>query len=175
EQEGSEVPLPEQLHADLRAALERTGITTLYAHQLEALRASETENVIVTSGTASGKSLAFNMPVLDAIARDPKSRAVYLYPTKALAQDQARKLAEIAPGALRPAICAGAAPREERPAIRRSANLILTNPDMLHVGVVPNHRNWGDVFANLRYVVVDDTHVYRGVFGCHAANGLRRV
>ena len=175
EQEAVEVPLPGQLHPDLRAALERSGIRTLYAHQLEALRASETENVIVTSGTASGKSLAFNMPVLDAIARDPKSRALYLYPTKALAQDQARKLAEIAPGALRPAIYDGDTPREERPAIRRSANLILTNPDMLHVGVVPNHGNWGDVLANLRYVVVDEAHVYRGVFGSHVANVLRRL
>ena len=175
EQEASEVPLPTQLHPDLRAALERSGITTLYAHQLEALRASETENVIVTSGTASGKSLAFNMPVLDAIARDPKVRALYLYPTKALAQDQARKLAEIAPGGLRPAIYDGDTPREERPAIRRSSNLILTNPDMLHVGVMPHHRNWGDVFANLRYVVVDEAHVYRGVFGSHVANVLRRL
>ena len=175
EEEASEVPLPDQLHPDLRAALERSGITTLYAHQLEALRASETANVIVTSGTASGKSLAFNMPVLDAIARDPKVRALYLYPTKALAQDQARKLAEIAPGGLRPAIYDGDTPREERPAVRRGSNLILTNPDMLHVGVLPHHRNWGDVFANLRFVVVDEAHVYRGVFGSHVANVLRRL
>jgi DEAD/DEAH box helicase domain-containing protein len=175
EQEASEVQLPDQLHPDLRAALERSGITTLYAHQLEALRASETANVIVTSGTASGKSLAFNMPVLDAIARDPKARALYLYPTKALAQDQARKLAEIAPGGLRPAIYDGDTPREERSAVRRGSNLILTNPDMLHVGVLPHHRNWGDVFANLRFVVVDEAHVYRGVFGSHVANVLRRL
>jgi DEAD/DEAH box helicase domain-containing protein len=175
EQEASEVQLPDQLHPDLRAALERSGITTLYAHQLEALRASETANVIVTSGTASGKSLAFNMPVLDAIARDPKVRALYLYPPKALAQAQARKLAEIAPGGLRPAIYDGDTPREERSAVRRGSNLILTNPDMLHVGVLPHHRNWGDVFANLRFVVVDEAHVYRGVFGSHVANVLRRL
>jgi len=175
EQEASEVPLPSQLDPGLREALERSGITTLYAHQLEALRASETADVIVTSGTASGKSLAFNIPVLDAIARDPKARAVYLYPTKALAQDQARKLAAIAPGGLRPAIYDGDTPREERPAVRRSSNLILTNPDMLHVGVLPHHRNWGDVFARLRFVVVDEAHVYRGVFGSHVANVLRRL
>jgi len=175
EQEASEVPLPDQLHPDLRAALERNGIRTLYAHQLEALRASGTGDVIVTSGTASGKSLAFNMPVLDAIARDPRARAIYLYPTKALAQDQARKLAAIAPGDLRSAIYDGDTPREERPTIRRSSNLILTNPDMLHVGVLPRHRNWGDVFANLRFVVVDEAHVYRGVFGSHVANVLRRL
>ncbi len=175
EQEAAEVPLPNQLDPGLRAALERNGVTTLYAHQLEALRAAETENVIVTSGTASGKSLAFNMPVLDAIARDPKVRALYLYPTKALAQDQARKLSEIAPGGLRMAIYDGDTPREERSAIRRQSNLILSNPDMLHVGVLPHHRNWGDVFANLRYVVVDEAHVYRGVFGSHVANVLRRL
>ena len=175
EREANEVPLPAQLSADLRDALERSGVETLYAHQLEALRASETENVIVTSGTASGKSLAFNMPVLDAIARDPHSRALYLYPTKALAQDQARKLAEIAPGGLRHAIYDGDTPREERPAIRRRSNLILTNPDMLHVGVLPHHRNWGEVLAKLRYVVVDEAHVYRGVFGSHVANVLRRL
>ncbi|HYI98510.1 MAG TPA: DEAD/DEAH box helicase [Thermoleophilaceae bacterium] len=171
----NQVPLPAQLDDGLREALAGVGITSLYAHQLEALRASETENVIVTSGTASGKSLAFNMPVLDAIARDPTARAIYLYPTKALAQDQARKLAEIAPGGLRHAIYDGDTPREERPAIRRRSNLILTNPDMLHVGVLPNHKNWGEVLARLRYVVVDEAHVYRGVFGSHVANVLRRL
>ena len=175
EQEASEVPLPAQLDPELREALHRGGIATLYAHQLEALRASEAADVIVTSGTASGKSLAFNIPVLDAIARDPTARAIYLYPTKALAQDQARKLAQIAPGGLRPAIYDGDTPREERPAIRRRSNLILTNPDMLHVGVLPHHRNWGDVFARLRFVVVDEAHVYRGVFGSHVANVLRRL
>ena len=174
-QEASAAPLPDQLHPELRAALERIGITTLYAHQLEALRASETANVIVTSGTASGKSLAFNLPVLDALARDPATRALYLDPTKALAQDQARRLAAIAPGGLGPAIYDGDTPREERPAIRRRSSLILTNPDMLHVGVLPHHRNWGDVLANLRFVVVDEAHVYRGVFGSHVANVLRRL
>jgi DEAD/DEAH box helicase domain-containing protein len=175
EQEANEVPLPAQLDPGLREALERSGVRTLYAHQLEALRSAEDANVVVTSGTASGKSLAFNMPVLDAIGRDPKARALYLYPTKALAQDQARKLTEIAPGGLRLAIYDGDTPREERPAVRRQSNLILTNPDMLHVGVLPHHRNWGDLFANLRYVVVDEAHVYRGVFGSHVANVLRRL
>ncbi len=175
EQEANSVPLPAQLDAGLREALRRTGVTELYAHQLEALRAADSENVIVTSGTASGKSLAFNMPVLDAIARDPKARAFYLYPTKALAQDQARKLSLLATGGLQLAIYDGDTPREERPAIRRRSNLILTNPDMLHVGVLPHHRNWGDVFTNLRYVVVDEAHVYRGVFGSHVANVLRRL
>jgi DEAD/DEAH box helicase domain-containing protein len=176
EVEANEVPLPAQLDPELRAALERNGIRTLYAHQLEALRATETENVIATSGTASGKSLAFNMPVLDAIARDPiGARALYLYPTKALAQDQARKLFEIAPGGLRHAIYDGDTPREERPAIRRRSNLILTNPDMVHVGVLPHHKGWAEFISKLRYVVVDEAHVYRGVFGSHVANVLRRL
>ena len=132
-------------------------------------------NLILTSGTASGKSLAFNLPVLDGIARDPKRRALYLYPTKALAQDQARKLGELRPPGLREAIYDGDTPREERPAIRRRSNLVLTNPDMLHVGVLPHHKRWGDFLANLGWVVVDEAHTYRGVFGSHVANVLRRL
>ena len=132
-------------------------------------------DLIVTSGTASGKSLAFNLPVLDGIARAPKARALYLYPTKALAQDQARKLAQLRPPGLREAIYDGDTPREERPAIRRKSNLILTNPDMLHVGILPSHKEWGDFLANLEFVVVDEAHTYRGVFGSHVANVLRRL
>jgi DEAD/DEAH box helicase domain-containing protein len=131
--------------------------------------------VIVTSGTASGKSLSFNLPVLDAIAADPKSRALYLYPTKALAQDQARKLAELSPPGLRHAIYDGDTPRDDRPAIRRRSNLILSNPDMLNVSVLPHHQRWGDFLSNLRWVVVDEAHTYRGVFGSHVANVLRRL
>ena len=127
------------------------------------------------AGTASGKSLAFNLPVLDGIARDAKRRALYLYPTKALAQDQARKLAALRPPNLREAIYDGDTPREERPAIRRRNNLVLTNPDMLHVGLLPNHKSWGDFIANLGWVVVDEAHTYRGVFGSHVANVLRRL
>jgi len=175
EQPAIEVPLPEGLDPGLRAALREQGIEALYAHQLAALRVSEAANVIVTSGTASGKSLSFNLPVLDAIARDEHARALYLYPTKALAQDQARKLAELGPPGLRPAIYDGDTPREERRAVRRRSNLVLTNPDMLHVGILPHHKGWGDFFANLRFVVVDEAHVYRGVFGSNVANVLRRL
>jgi DEAD/DEAH box helicase domain-containing protein len=130
---------------------------------------------VVTTGTASGKSLAFNLPVLDAIARDPKIRALYLYPTKALSQDQARALAELRLKGLRPAIYDGDTPSERRWQIRKWSNLILTNPDMLHVGVLPHHDRWGDVLSNLRFVIVDEAHVYRGVFGSHVANVLRRL
>ncbi len=176
EVEANEVPLPAQLDAGLTAALEATGVRSLYSHQLAALRASETSDIVITSGTASGKSLAFNLPVLDAIAHDPVgARALYLYPTKALAQDQARSLSAIAPGGLRHAIYDGDTPREERPAIRRRSNLILTNPDMVHVSLLPHHKRWAEFIAKLRFVVVDEAHVYRGVFGSHVANVLRRL
>jgi DEAD/DEAH box helicase domain-containing protein len=169
------VAIPGSLHPGLVEALRRCGIERLYSHQSQALEAAASSNLVITSGTASGKSLAFNLPVLDAIARDPKSRALYLYPTKALAQDQARKLAELRPPGLREAIYDGDTPREERPAIRRRNNLVLTNPDMLHIGVLPHHRSWGDFLSNLSWVVVDEAHTYRGVFGSHVANVLRRL
>jgi DEAD/DEAH box helicase domain-containing protein len=172
---GEAVPLPEDLHPNLLEALSEAGIEALWSHQAEALEAAREGNVMVTSGTASGKSLAFNLPVLDTLAHDPRARAIYLYPTKALAQDQARKLSQLGGGFLRHAIYDGDTPREERRAIRQRSNLILTNPDMLHVGVLPNHRSWGDVLANLAWVVVDEAHVYRGVFGSHVANVLRRL
>jgi DEAD/DEAH box helicase domain-containing protein len=168
-------PLPEALHPALREALVRAGVGELYSHQAEAFEAARRGPVIVTTGTASGKSLAFNLPVLDTLARDRRARALYLYPTKALAQDQARKLHELRAPFLRHAIYDGDTPKEERRAIRGRSNLILTNPDMLNVGVLPHHRNWGDVLANLAWVVVDEAHVYRGVFGSHVANVLRRL
>ncbi len=169
------VAMPRSLDAGLVEALGRTGIERLYSHQREALTAAANSNLVITSGTASGKSLAFNLPVLDGISRDSKRRALYLYPTKALAQDQARKLAALRPPGLREAIYDGDTPREERPSIRRRNNLVLTNPDMLHVGVLPNHKSWGDFIANLGWVVVDEAHTYRGVFGSHVANVLRRL
>jgi DEAD/DEAH box helicase domain-containing protein len=168
-------PLPGALDPALAEALRRSGVESLYTHQLRAFEAAAGSNLVITSGTASGKSLAFNLPVLDAIAAEPKQRALYLYPTKALAQDQARKLALLRPPGLREAIYDGDTPREERPAIRRKSNLVLANPDMLHVAVLPNHRKWGDFLANLRWVVVDEAHTYRGVFGSHVANVLRRL
>jgi DEAD/DEAH box helicase domain-containing protein len=168
-------PFPAALDPGLAEALRRSGVESLYTHQLRAFEAAARSNLVITSGTASGKSLAFNLPVLDAIAAQPKQRALYLYPTKALAQDQARKLALLRPPGLREAIYDGDTPREERPAIRRKSNLVLTNPDMLHVAVLPNHRKWGDFLANLRWVVVDEAHTYRGVFGSHVANVLRRL
>jgi DEAD/DEAH box helicase domain-containing protein len=168
-------PLPARLDPGLAEALRRVGIDSLYTHQLRAFELAAESNLVITSGTASGKSLAFNLPVLNGIAARPKDRALYLYPTKALAQDQARALVRLRPPHLREAIYDGDTPREERPAIRRRSNLILTNPDMLHVAVLPNHKSWGDFFANLEWVVVDEAHSYRGVFGSHVANVLRRL
>jgi DEAD/DEAH box helicase domain-containing protein len=167
------VPLPDELDPRVHAAI---GLDALYTHQRAAWDATRRgEHVIVTTGTASGKTLAFNLPVLDALAREPKLRALYLYPTKALAQDQARTLARYKGLGLRAAIYDGDTPGERRWQIRRWANVILSNPDMLHVGVLPHHDRWGDVLANLRYVVVDEAHVYRGVFGSHVGNVLRRL
>ena len=167
--------VPRSIAPELRAALAGAGIEALYSHQVEALDATAEGNTVVTSGTASGKSLSFNLPVLDTIARDPKSRALYLYPTKALAQDQARKLTELGPPGLRHAIYDGDTPKDDRPAIRKRSNLVLSNPDMVSVGMLPHHKQWGDFLANLGWVVVDEAHTYRGVFGSHVANVLRRL
>src|SRR6266536_3340699 len=165
--------LPDDLDPGLREALPFDG---LYTHQRDAWDiAARGEHLILATGTASGKSLAFNLPVLDAIAREPKNRALYLYPTKALAQDQARALAELHAPNERAAIYDGDTESERRWQIRTWANLVLTNPDMLHVGVLPHHDRWGDVLHNLRYIVVDEAHVYRGVFGSHVGNVLRRL
>ena len=168
-------PLPAELDPGMAEALGRVGVDSLYTHQLRAFELAAGSDLVITSGTASGKSLAFNLPVLSGIAARPKDRALYLYPTKALAQDQARALARLRPPNLREAIYDGDTPREERPAIRRRSNLVLTNPDMLHVAILPNHKSWGDFLANLEWVVVDEAHTYRGVFGSHVANVLRRL
>ena len=174
--EAEVVPLPDGLHPKLVTALGERGLAELYAHQAEAFAAAERgEHVMVSTGTASGKTLAFNLPVLNALAAEPKNRALYLYPTKALAQDQARSLAAFRLPRLRAAIYDGDTESERRWQIRKWANLILTNPDMLHIGVLPHHDRWGDVLSNLRYVVVDEAHVYRGVFGSHVGNVLRRL
>ena len=169
------VALPEELHPAVLAALRARGIDALWSHQAEALHAAWAGPTIVTTGTASGKSLCFNLPTLDVLAQDPKARALYLYPAKALAQDQARAIHALGVDRVRPAIYDGDTPREQRSAIRRRANLVLTNPDMLHLGILPNHRAWGDFLSNLAVVVIDEAHVYRGVFGSHVAGVLRRL
>ena len=170
------VELPDELSPVVLEGLRTAGIEALYAHQAAALQSAWEQTTIVTTGTASGKSLCFQLPTLEVLCGDAHARAIYLYPTKALAQDQARSLARFGlTDRIRPAIYDGDTRREERSAIRRKSNLILTNPDMLHVGILPNHQAWGDLFANLALVVVDEAHVYRGVFGSHVANVLRRL
>ncbi len=170
------VALPDELSPLVAGALVRAGITRLYAHQAEAVRSAFEGHTIITTGTASGKSLCFQLPTLEVLSGDRTARALYLYPTKALAQDQARALHSFGlTKAIRPAIYDGDTPRAERAAIRKRSNLIITNPDMLHVGILPNHPAWADVLANLAFVVVDEAHAYRGVFGSHVANVLRRL
>jgi DEAD/DEAH box helicase domain-containing protein len=168
-------PLPGGLHPKVREALGRAGVGGLYVHQAESFELAGKGPLIVTTGTASGKSLCFNLPVLHLLSSSPTACALYLYPTKALAQDQARALHALGLPAIRPAIYDGDTPRTERTAIRKRANLILTNPDMLHVGILPNHAAWGDFLHRLEFVVVDEAHVYRGVFGSHVGNVLRRL
>jgi DEAD/DEAH box helicase domain-containing protein len=169
-------PIPDELHPAVAEALARAGIDSLYSHQDDAFDAvMRRGNTIVTTGTASGKSLCFNLPALHVLSSDPRARALYLYPTKALAQDQARALSGLQVPALKHAIYDGDTPQSERAAIRKRSNLVLTNPDMLHIGVLPHHDKWGDFLANLALVIVDEAHVYRGVFGSHVANVLRRL
>ncbi len=170
------VSIPDDLHPLVHQALARVGVTSLYTHQREALLAAWEGPTIVTTGTASGKSLCFQLPTLEVLVSDPSARALYLYPTKALAQDQARALHAFGlTKQIRPAIYDGDTPRQDRAAIRKRSNLIITNPDMLHVGILPHHASWGDLLANLAFVVIDEAHVYRGVFGSHVANVLRRL
>jgi DEAD/DEAH box helicase domain-containing protein len=170
-----EAAIPDELHPGVADALLARGIDRLWSHQAEALHAAWAGPTIFATGTASGKSLCFNLPTLDVLCRDSRARALYVYPAKALAQDQARALAALGVERARPAIYDGDTPREQRRAIRQRANIVLTNPDMLHVGILPNHPAWGDFFANLAVVVIDEAHVYRGVFGSHVANVLRRL
>jgi DEAD/DEAH box helicase domain-containing protein len=167
--------VPDELSAPVKAALRTAGIDALYEHQAEALFAAFEGPTVVTTGTASGKSLCFQLPTLEVLTQDRRARALYLYPTKALAQDQARALHAFGLKHMKPAIYDGDTPRAQRAAIRRNSNVVLTNPDMLHVGILPHHHNWDELLANLAFVVVDEAHTYRGVFGSHVANVLRRL
>ena len=170
--------LREPLSAPLQSALRRAGIESLYSHQAEAVDAvRDGHNVIVSTPSASGKSLCYHLPVLDALTRDRSARALLLFPTKALARDQSRGIAELAPsgGRIRHDVFDGDTPVPERARIRRGSRLVITNPDMLHRGILPNHQAWYELLRRLQFVVVDEAHVYRGVFGSHVANVLRRL
>jgi len=164
----------------LEAVLRPQGIERFYTHQAEAIEAIRRgENVVVVTGTASGKTLCYNVPVIETLLNDPRAKALYLYPTKALAQDQLRvlvRLKELDPSLpLEAGTYDGDTPQEMRRTLRDKGNVILTNPDMLHSGILPNHSRWSDFFAQLRYVVVDEVHSYRGIFGSNVGNVMRRL
>src|ERR1700684_1156411 len=171
--------MPAWVRPELAAAYHAKGIEKLYTHQAAAAELAHAgKNFVVVTPTASGKTLCYNLPVLNAVLGSADTRALYLFPTKALAQDQ---LAELHDLAKRLADCFGVftydgdTPSDARRAIRERGHVILTNPDMLHTGILPHHTKWTRVFENLRYIVLDELHTYRGVFGSHLANVLRRL
>ncbi len=170
------IDLPQDLNPALVEALDRMKVKKLYPHQAQALDlVNRGANVMISTGTASGKSLCYHLPVYEELLERPSSRAMYIFPTKALAQDQLRSLAILQAGRVKSATYDGDTQADLRSWIRREAQVVLTNPDMLHYGILPNHRLWGKFFSHLRYVVIDEAHVARGVFGSHVAQVLRRL
>lgn len=169
--------LREPLPSELQTALEKQGVRRLYKHQAEALEAARNgENFVVITSTASGKTLCYNLPVLEKLLSDPTARALYIFPTKALAQDQLGKLSMFpTTDILHTSTYDGDTPTSLRSRIRKGSRLVLTNPDMLHISILPYHAGWAQFFRNLKYVVVDEIHSYRGVFGSHVGNVLKRL
>lgn len=174
---------PADLHPDVSQALSARGIDALYSHQAECIeRALAGENVVVVTPTASGKTLCYHLPVLHTLLNDPQATALYLYPTKALTQDQLSALRSWSTALPAPlagpqviAVYDGDTPSSARARIRSQSRIVLSNPDMLHIGILPAHTQWSSFLANLRYVVIDEIHTYRGVFGSHVSNVLRRL
>ncbi|WP_240360467.1 DEAD/DEAH box helicase [Pyxidicoccus caerfyrddinensis] len=176
---GTFSPVPEDVAPQVREALRQRGIEQLFSHQAEAYRLARAgQSLVIATPTASGKSLCYNLPLLDRFAREPQARALYLFPTKALSRDQEEALralmreAGLSHGAI---TFDGDTPADARRAARERSGVLLTNPDMLHTGILPHHASWARLFSNLRYVVIDELHTYRGVFGSHLANVLRRL
>jgi len=172
-------PLPDSVHPALRKVLADRGIQQLYSHQAESYEALRRgENIVVVTPTASGKTLCYNLPVLQTLLEEPEARAIYLFPTKALAEDQLHEFhatVEAMGSGIRAFTYDGDTPQDARKQIRERANVVLTNPDMLHAGILPHHTKWAKAFENLRYLIVDELHYYRGVYGSHLANILRRL
>ncbi len=173
------VPLPEWLDPRIRRGLMSRGIDELYVHQAQAIEAVRSgEDVVVVTPTASGKTLCYALPVLQAIAEDPAARALFLFPTKALGQDQVAEFAALARAAeleISTATYDGDTPAPIRSAIRAAGQVVVTNPDMLHAAILPHHTKWFQLFEQLQVIVIDELHTYRGVFGSHVANVLRRL
>ncbi|MBL8716519.1 MAG: DEAD/DEAH box helicase [Myxococcales bacterium] len=180
---GHYAEIPAGLPAPLRAALAQRGIGSLYAHQVDAFRAATSgKHVVVATPTASGKSLCFHLPVLTALLENPRARAMYLFPTKALARDQEASLRALMQeagvfqkGVGGAVVYDGDTPGDARRAAREKSGIVLTNPDMLHAGILPHHAAWSATFQQLKYVVLDELHTYKGVFGSHLANVIRRL
>ncbi len=170
---------PAEVHPELVKVLKGKGFERLYTHQHSCWKAvQERRNAVVVTPTASGKTLCYNLPVLDAMLKDPSARALYIFPTKALANDQRAELDETLaalPGEIRVFTYDGDTPQDARKAIRARGHIVLTNPDMLHAGILPHHTKWIKLFENLKYIVIDELHHYRGIFGSHLANVLRRL
>jgi DEAD/DEAH box helicase domain-containing protein len=187
------IPGQEAVYQDFPAALDTPiintlsllGITKLYKHQSEAIQeVMNGKHIVVSTGVASGKSLTYQIPILQTLTTNPNSRTLLIFPTKALAQDQHLKLNNLLtvwqkqqtkPIKLSAGIYDGDTPSAQRQLIRKQANLVFTNPDMVHLGILPHHTMWSGFFANLKYVIIDEVHIYRGVFGSHLANVIRRL
>ena len=172
-------PFPAWLDPRLRQVLAARGIERIYTHQAAAVEAvGAGRHIVVVTPTASGKTLCYNLPVLDAILREPQTRALYLFPTKALAQDQLAELQRLVTDLdvdIKTHTYDGDTPANARKLVRSAGHIVVTNPDMLHTGVLPHHTKWIKLFENLRYIVLDELHQYRGVFGSHVANVIRRL
>lgn len=177
--EAKVVGFPECIHPSLIKALQQRGIHALYTHQREAYDSIMAgKSVVAVTPTASGKTLCYNLPVIESIIRNPNGRALYLFPTKALAQDQKSEINELIDEAdlkINSYTYDGDTPANIRQKVRKAGHIVITNPDMLHSGILPHHTKWVSLFENLKYIVIDELHIYRGVFGSHVANVLRRL
>ncbi|GAE43536.1 ATP-dependent RNA helicase [Mesobacillus boroniphilus JCM 21738] len=179
EKEALTEEMPEELSEILKIALERRGISRLYTHQKSSYdQIMKGQSIVAVTPTASGKTLCYNLPVLQSIINDPNARALYMFPTKALAQDQKSEINELiqeAELAINSYTYDGDTPSNIRQKVRRAGHIVITNPDMLHSAILPHHTKWVSLFENLKYVVIDELHIYRGVFGSHVANVIRRL
>ncbi|RTR30477.1 DEAD/DEAH box helicase [Robertmurraya yapensis] len=179
EKEAKTVELPLQINENLRLALQKRGVNELYTHQRSAFEAvQEKKNIVAVTPTASGKTMCYNLPVLQAITEDAQTRALYIFPTKALAQDQKSEINELIQEAdlmINSYTYDGDTQASIREKVRKAGHIVITNPDMLHSAILPHHTKWVSLFENLKYVVIDELHIYRGVFGSHVANVIRRL